>query len=170
MQASKVTVGASYTCQVGRNEVVVRIVAAEDNGWRAETHTGRAMTIRDPERLRARVDAPVPAVEPQREQAAQPAPARTEAAQRRSAEGAPPTDGKRLSLLDAAARILKAHGEPMTSGDIVREAVEGGVWTPRKGGKTPDRTLYAAMLREIAAKGSTSRFQKTARGKFAVSA
>lgn len=162
MQASKVIVGASYTCQVGRNEVVVRIVAAEANGWRAETHTGRIMTIRDPERLRARVDAPV--AEPKPKEAA---PAAKEDTTQQSADGA--ANGKRgLSLLDAAVQILKAHGEAMSSGDIVREAVGTGIWAPRKGGKTPDRTLYAAILREIAGKGDTARFQKTERGKFAL--
>lgn len=35
------------------------------------------------------------------------------------------------------------------------------------GGKTPDRTLYAAIAREIAAKGAESRFRKFERGKFA---
>lgn len=35
------------------------------------------------------------------------------------------------------------------------------------GGKTPDRTLYAAIAREIVAKGAQSRFRKVERGKFA---
>lgn len=35
------------------------------------------------------------------------------------------------------------------------------------GGKTPDRKLYAAIAREIAAKGAESRFRKFERGKFA---
>ena len=34
------------------------------------------------------------------------------------------------------------------------------------GGKTPEATLYAAMTREIAAKGRESRFKKVERGLF----
>ena len=34
------------------------------------------------------------------------------------------------------------------------------------GGKTPWATLYAAVIREIAAKGKESRFKKTGRGLF----
>jgi hypothetical protein len=40
-----------------------------------------------------------------------------------------------------------------------------GLW--QTNGKTPVATIYAAMIREIAAKGSASRFQKVDRGRFA---
>lgn len=168
MQASEVIVGSSYTCQVGRNEVVVRIVAAEDSGWRAETQAGRPMVIRDAARLRPRVG--VPSATPASVSAPAVVAAPAAPVARPSAEPAAPAATKRLSLLDAAAKILKAHREPMTSGDMVRTAVERNLWAPRKGGKTPDRTLYAAILREIATKGDASRFQKTERGKFALRA
>jgi hypothetical protein len=36
--------------------------------------------------------------------------------------------------------------------------------------KTPDRTLYSAISREIAKKGRAARFKKTAKGKFALRA
>jgi hypothetical protein len=42
-----------------------------------------------------------------------------------------------------------------------------GYWTS-PGGKTPDATLYAAILREITAKGKDARFYKADRGKFAL--
>ena len=42
-----------------------------------------------------------------------------------------------------------------------------GLGAPRTG-KTPASTLYAAILREITAKGDASRFVKTERGKFAL--
>jgi hypothetical protein len=41
-----------------------------------------------------------------------------------------------------------------------------GLWKSPEG-KTPDRTLYAAILREIVTKGKDARFKKTERGKFA---
>ena len=39
-----------------------------------------------------------------------------------------------------------------------------GLW--KTSGKTPAATIYAAIIREIAAKGSESRFRKVERGKF----
>ena len=44
-----------------------------------------------------------------------------------------------------------------------------GYWTS-PGGKTPQATLYAAILREIQTKGADARFQKTERGHFAINA
>jgi hypothetical protein len=40
-----------------------------------------------------------------------------------------------------------------------------GYWKS-PGGKTPQATLYSAILREIKAKGKEARFQKTERGTF----
>ena len=39
-----------------------------------------------------------------------------------------------------------------------------GLW--KTSGKTPHATIYAAIIREIQKKGSQSRFEKAARGKF----
>jgi hypothetical protein len=42
-----------------------------------------------------------------------------------------------------------------------------GCWiSPRC--KTPDRTLYSTILREIVLKGNDARFKKTERGRFAL--
>ena len=73
-----------------------------------------------------------------------------------------------MSLLDAAAAVLsRGSGDPMGCKDLVAEAVNQNLWAPRAG-KTPASTLYAAILREIAAKGDKSRFVKTERGRFAL--
>ena len=40
-----------------------------------------------------------------------------------------------------------------------------GLWTS-PGGKTPEATLYAAIIREITAKGEKARFTKVDRGMF----
>lgn len=76
-----------------------------------------------------------------------------------------PTDGKPLSGLDAAAKVLKDAGEPMRARALVDAMISGGLW--KSGGKTPHATIYAAMIREIAAKKSAARFRKTDRGLFA---
>ena len=72
---------------------------------------------------------------------------------------------KALSGLDAAAQILREAGEPMNAQDLIAQILERGLWKTE--GKTPAATIYAAMIREIKAKGSASRFQKIDRGRFA---
>ena len=72
---------------------------------------------------------------------------------------------KRVSLLDAAATVLAAAKEPMQAKAIVEQVVKRGLWKPGAG-KTPHATLYAAMTREIAAKGKDARFRKVDRGQF----
>jgi hypothetical protein len=79
-----------------------------------------------------------------------------------TAPAAAPT--KRLSGLDAAALVLRDAGEPLNAQDLLARILERGLWTTA--GKTPAATLYAAMLREVQAKGSASRFQKVDRGRF----
>ncbi len=76
---------------------------------------------------------------------------------------APRGDGK-LSGLNAAAQILAKAEEPMGCKAIVELAIGSGLWSP--GGKTPQATLYAAIIREIAKKGKEARFRKVNRGRF----
>lgn len=74
------------------------------------------------------------------------------------------TDGK-LSCIDAAAKVLGEAQEPMTTKEMIEAMGAKGLWTS-PGGKTPQATLYSAILREIQVKGKEARFQKTERGKF----
>jgi hypothetical protein len=73
---------------------------------------------------------------------------------------------KKLSAIDAAAQILRASNQPMNAKELIEAMTSQGLWTS-PGGKTPHATLYSAILRELNAKGSDARFQKTERGKFA---
>lgn len=77
-----------------------------------------------------------------------------------------PVAQKRLSLLDAAVTILAESKEPMSCKDMVERAIAKKLWSTS--GKTPHATLHAAISREIATKGKTSRFEKTDRGRFRV--
>lgn len=79
------------------------------------------------------------------------------------AEAAVPKKG--LSLLNAAATVLERSGEAMPVRAMIEEAKASGLWTPG-GGKTPEQTLYSAIIREIKDKGGTSRFRKDGRGRF----
>ena len=74
-------------------------------------------------------------------------------------------DGK-FSALDAAAKVLTESREPMTTKEMVEAMATKGYWTS-PGGKTPERTLYSAILRELNEKRNDARFVKTERGKFA---
>ena len=75
-----------------------------------------------------------------------------------------PAEPKRTSGLDAAARVLTEAGGAMGSRQIVDVMLAKGLW--KTSGKTPHATIYAAIIREIQKKGSESRFEKAARGKF----
>jgi hypothetical protein len=70
---------------------------------------------------------------------------------------------KKASGLDAAAQVLKDAGKPMGFKEITTAVLAAG-W--RTNGKTPAATLYAAAIREIAAKGKQARFRKIERGMF----
>jgi hypothetical protein len=72
---------------------------------------------------------------------------------------------KRVSALDAAAQVLAASEVPMRAKEMIAAMEAKGLWTS-PGGKTPEATLYAAVIREIAAKGTAARFKKHERGVF----
>ncbi len=73
---------------------------------------------------------------------------------------------KRVGVLDAAATVLAESDRPLHAKEIIDLVVERGLWSSPGGGKTPEATLYAAMIREIAAKGDEARFRKVERGLF----
>jgi hypothetical protein len=72
---------------------------------------------------------------------------------------------KRVSALDAAAQVLAAREVPMRAKEMIAAMEAKGLWRS-PGGKTPEATLYAAIIREIAAKGTAARFKKHERGVF----
>ena len=76
---------------------------------------------------------------------------------------------KKLSAIDAAAKVLADTKQAMNCKELIEAMAAKKLWTS-PGGKTPWATLYSALTREISTKGSDSRFKKTERGKFAVNA
>ncbi len=68
-----------------------------------------------------------------------------------------------LSGLDAAAQVLGRAKEPLDAKTIAERAIAAG-W--KTNGATPHATLYAAMIREIKAKGKEARFAKVDKGRF----
>jgi hypothetical protein len=75
-----------------------------------------------------------------------------------------PEKVKKVSGLDAAALVLAESATPMKAVDMLAEIQKRGLWASK--GRTPEATLYAAIIREIAAKGKDSRFKKHDRGLF----
>ena len=71
-------------------------------------------------------------------------------------------EGKKskLSLLSAAAAVLAESDEPLNCKRMIELAKERGLWTPGAG-KTPEQTLYSAIMREIKDKGDAARFRKS---------
>ncbi|MBL9000481.1 MAG: winged helix-turn-helix domain-containing protein [Phycisphaerae bacterium] len=72
---------------------------------------------------------------------------------------------KRVSALDAAAQVIASASKPMRAKDLIEQMEAKGLWKS-PGGRTPEATLYAAIIREIAAKGADARFKKHDRGLF----
>ena len=66
---------------------------------------------------------------------------------------------------DAAAQVLAASEVPMRAKEMIAAMEAKKLWTSPSG-KTPEATLYAAIIREIAAKGTAARFKKHERGVF----
>jgi hypothetical protein len=75
-------------------------------------------------------------------------------------------EAKKLSALDAAAKVLAETGQPLASKELIEAMAQKGYWSS-PGGKTPASTLYSGITKEIATKGKESRFKKTDRGRFA---
>lgn len=70
---------------------------------------------------------------------------------------------KRPSALDLAAKAVAESKEPMSAKSLAERAMAEG-W--KTSGRTPEATIYSAIIREIKAKGPASRFAKASRGLF----
>jgi hypothetical protein len=118
--------------------------------------------------LEGTVPTPEPAVEPSVAQAepdvaSEPTPTAGKPERRRKDAAEP--QQKKLSALDAAARVLAETGAPMGCKELIGAMAGKGYWMS-PGGKTPAGTLYSAIAREIAMKGDLARFTKAGPGRF----
>ena len=167
MNASLIKVGNSYLVKVGKNEIKVRVVRENPRGgWMVSSLAGgSAFIVKDPGRFLRCIEtlsAPVqrsvivPVTGPT------PAPASVPALQIPVSALTPPV--KKLSMLDAAAEVLKNSRTPMSCKDIIAAMESSGLWSPGKG-LTPLNTLTAAIGVEVRRKPHP-RFRKTAPGIF----
>jgi hypothetical protein len=166
MKKDEVKVGGFYTAKVSDKLVTVRIDSTNTHGgWNAtNTATGKRIRIKSAQRLRGEVKG---------DKAASKRDAKPDAL---TAEAKPVKKGKakqhdgekkekRVSALNAAATVLQNAGQPMRAQEMIAAMAEQGLWSSPNG-KTPHATLYAAILREIAAKGDGARFRKVERAQF----
>ena len=168
MNRTGIRAGDRAFVKVGRNLVEIRVAGKTEGGWSVTSRTGKAMTAKtlltaEGEALVAHeADAPAPAkASTPKAATAKPAPAR--AAAEPSAKAVP---RKGLGILSAAAAVLERSDTPMSVRAMIAEAKSQGLWTPGAG-KTPEQTLYSAIIREIKDKGEAARFRKEGRGLFA---
>jgi len=175
-------VGSAYLAKVSDKVVPVRITGTSGHGgWDAVNEaTGKKIRIKSAQRLRGpasgagKAAAVHPAAAPTAAPAAQGAKPDGKAAKDTNAAPKAPKakreakkrDG--LSGLDAAAKVLVLAGKPMHTKAMVDKMLADGLW--KTGGKTPAATIYAAILREVRAKGKDARFRKTDRGQFEATA
>lgn len=75
------------------------------------------------------------------------------------------TAGEKLTALAAAAKVLSEKRKPMNAKEMIEAMAAKKYWIS-PGGKTPDRTLYAAIVREINKLGKQARFKKSDAGNF----
>ena len=164
---SNITVGTVAIVKVGRNEVEVTVTEVTATGWKVKSQTtGREFEVRRIERI---VTEPVEETEAAAPEVAEPetaAPAEQETEEDDNAVNPAPESGsgprpeKKLSLLNAAAKVLAACRTPMNCKEMIAKAVEMGLWTPT-GAKTPEQTLYSGIFREIKSTDEP-RFRKSA--------
>lgn len=140
MRAEEIKAGGVYAVRIGRNEAKVKTVKEEPGkGWKVESlSTGSSFIVQAPRFLRCLEEPAIPA----------------EAS----------TPSKRMSMLDAAAEVLKSSPAPMSSGAMISAMEAASLWKSPKG-RTPKNTLTAAIIREMATKESP-RFRKAGRGLF----
>ena len=158
MSKSAIRAGDRAFVKVGRNLVEVRVDGKAEGGWSVTSRTGKSMTVKT--LLTAEGDTLAA------HEADAPAPAKAEAKAKPAAPSPKAIPQKGLGLLSAAAAVLERSDAPMSVKAMIEAAKSEGLWTPG-GGKTPEQTLYSAIIREIRDKGNASRFRKEGRGLFA---
>ena len=158
---SEFKVGDCAVAKVGRNEINVEILAVEEKSYLVRTNAGKEFhTVR----LTALPDADkgvgntnTPAAEPEKiteDDIPNPAP-----------ECATQKPEKKRSLLDAAVEVLRLAKMPMNTREIIEAAIELKLWTPT-GAKTPEQTLYGAIVRENKTKEQPRIVKSDIKGKF----
>lgn len=157
-----IAAGSAAIVKVGRNEIEVDVIGTENGRWRVRSRAnGREFTTMKFERIIT-----VPAAEaPSEITTPEPAAPAVEAPNEPAIpEPTVPAPAKKLSLLDAAAKVLETEA-PLNAKELVAKAVAAGLWISTAA-KTPEQSLYSAIFREIASKEVPRIVKAEVRGKF----
>jgi hypothetical protein len=170
MKKAEVKIGGKYYANVTGKKVEVQIDSEKaSGGWNATNlATGKKIHVKSAQRLQGEVGKSKTAAKTQSETVnAEPVDTAADVVPIKPKRVAKKADGdqpKRMSALAAAHKVLCEATEPLNVQQMIEAMTSKGYWTS-PGGKTPHATLYSAILRELA-KGETSRFVKTERGRF----
>ncbi len=149
---SNITIGTIVMVKVGRNEIEVVVTEIGANSWKVKkVGSDREFSVRQIERVITHAEAELDeTTEPEAE-------VETDTQTPAPESGGRPE--KKLSLLNAAVKVLEENDTPLNTKEIITKAVESGLWTPN-GAKTPEQSLYSALFREIKEK-ETPRIRKS---------
>ena len=151
-------VGDRAVAKVGRNEINVEILAVEEKSYLVRNNAGKEFhAVRLTALPKDSITDDTPATEPEKiteDDTPNPAP-----------ECATQKPEKKRSLLDAAVEVLRLAKMPMNTREIVDAAIELKLWQPT-GAKTPEQTLYGAIVRENKTKEHPRIIKSDIKGKF----
>ncbi len=154
--SEKITVGCNVVVKVGCREIAATVLEINDGTFTVRSNasgkvfkTGKVTTAEPEEAQTAEPEVPAEAETPNPAPECQPV-AKPE---------------KKLSLMDAAVKVLKMTGEPMNTREMVQVAILKGLWIPTSC-KTPEQTLYGSIFREMSTKENPRIIKSEQKGKF----
>ena len=150
MNANEIKAGSKQRIKIGKNEVEVTAIEQTATGWTVESASGKRFPVSESRFIKAET------VEPPAERIEIPDPHKPKVS------GLKP----RVSMLDAAAEVMKDALRPMSAKELIAAMEKAGHWKS-PAGNTPHCSLSAAIFRELKHK-ENPRFKKTGRGLFAL--
>ena len=148
--------GDRAVAKVGRNEINVEILAVEEKSYLVRNNAGREFhAIQLTALPKYCITDDILATELEgiiEDDTPNPAP-----------DCATQKPKKKRSLLDAAVEVLRLAKMPMNTREIIEAAIELKLWQPT-GAKTPEQTLYGAIVRENKTKEHPPHCQKRPQG------
>ncbi len=147
---SSITIGTIVMVKVGRNEIEVVVTEIGDNCWKVKkVDSDREFSVRQIERVITHAES----------ETTENTESETETDTPNPAPESGGSQEKKLSLLNAAVKVLEESDIPLNTKEIIAKVVEFDLWTPN-GAKTPEQSLYSALFREIKEK-ETPRIRKS---------
>jgi len=157
MKTKSITIGSIYHITLGRNEVQGEVIETTENGWNVRLlASDKVIKVNNADRFIRKAKTIATTGD---------APESTPKAKGKKATTPKQHKGDGLSALDAAHKVLVEIGTALTVRQITDVIIEKG-YCPNLKGATPHLTISSAIQREIANKGSESRFYKDGKGLF----